>query len=293
MARMAARSWLLLLCLVGLVLSAQQSGAADPPAPTPPYAQSAVLYASDGAISAQFGHDIVAQDGVGQGTLAAVSAPRQHSLSTLNLGAVYLFQRGPDGWEDNGRLPDPPNVQTDWFGSVLALDGNTLAVRTSIVTATGSQGHDAVFVYRRVGDEWQPQVEPLLPDGDFSGAFGEALALNDNTLAVSASGQFPDDNGVTIFTRTGQTWTRQAWLPAPTGIDDWYPAALALHGNTLLVGSPYANDYGLVAIYGRSGSTWSLDGLLLPDADLSHGFGSALDFDGETGRCCRLLNQCP
>ncbi len=85
-------------------------------------------------------------------------------------------------------------------------------------------------------------------------AFGQSLALSDDTLAVgtlaeasNATGvngaqgdtSLPNAGAVYVFTRTGSTWTQQAYLKASnTRAQALFGASVALSGNTLAVAAP-------------------------------------------------------
>ncbi|MEZ4519259.1 MAG: hypothetical protein R3C44_21365 [Chloroflexota bacterium] len=283
MPNIVVRRWLFLLSVMGLVLLVHQSRAEDSPPPIRPYEQSAVLLASDGYVMSQFGHDIVAE-----GTLAVVSAPWQYYRNDPNVGAVYLFERRENGWEEVGRLPTPPDVQTDGFGSGLALDGDMIAVRAKIKTVvtgpgTGPREDAAVLLYQRADDEWELLTGSILTDKGIPGGFGIVLALDGDTLAVSGN---PNanlvDHAVYIFNRIGETWVQQAQINVPPNSSQAFPSSLSLHGDILLVGDPGTDGGGIVHIYRRSGNEWLPNGTLEPATTDSRGFGSALAFDGQT-----------
>jgi FG-GAP repeat len=160
----------------------------------------------------------------------------------------------------------------DQFGFSLALsaDGNTLAVGASSEdsSATGINGnqHDdsfnsagAVYVFARTGNAWAQQAY-LKADAPTNTGLGDqfgysvSLSANGNALAVgvydeSGSGRTidaPIDRGrngsgaVYIFTRSGTSWTREAYLKTwnAEGGDSWgNSVALSADGNTLAVGS--------------------------------------------------------
>ena len=159
---------------------------------------------------------------------------------------------------------------TDWFGFAvsLAADGNTLAVGASgeDSNATGIDGNQAdnnagssgaVYVFTRSGNTWTQQAYVKASNTDAGDSFGSAvsLAADGNTLAVgarqegsNATGIDGDQNNnsatlsgaVYVFTRSGNTWTQQAYVKASnTDAGDWfgYDVSLAADGNTLAVGA--------------------------------------------------------
>ncbi len=145
--------------------------------------------------------------------------------------------------------------------------------------------------------------------------FGAAVALSGdgNTLAVSARGESSSASGgqsdnsesgsgaVYVFTRSGGTWSQQAFLKASNaGSGDEFGSALSLSddGNTLAVGAygeasgaggdqgdDSAGWAGAAYVFTRSGNTWS-QRAYLKASNIGSGdeFGSALSLsdDGNT-----------
>src|SRR5262249_25540003 len=74
--------------------------------------------------------------------------------------------------------------------------------------------------------------------------FGSSVALSGDTLVVGSpeeSSNAPSAGAVYVFTRTGTTWSQQAYLKASnTAQNAHFGASVALSGDTLVVGSPDA-----------------------------------------------------
>ncbi len=83
-----------------------------------------------------------------------------------------------------------------------------------------------------------------------------------------------NSGAVYIFIRSGTTWSQQAYLKASnTGAGDWFGSAVAVSGDTLVVGARFedsnatgvngdqadnsVNDSGAAYVFVRSGTTWS------------------------------------
>lgn len=111
--------------------------------------------------------------------------------------------------------------------------------------------------------------------------FGAALAMSGDTLAVGAPGQGP--GAVYVYTRPAAgTWNLQATLTVAGGqVGDRFGTAVALAGDTLLVGAD-GDDQGRGTAYtfNRSGSVWALPTpLLAGDGAVGDGFGAAVALD--------------
>jgi hypothetical protein len=106
------------------------------------------------------------------------------------------------------------------------------------------------------------------------------FAVDGNTLVVGAINEDSPTNNVLesgaayVFTRSGSTWSQQAYLKASSaGAGDLFGYSVAIFGDTLLVGAPWedsnatglngnqannsAPDSGAAYYFSRSASTWS------------------------------------
>ena len=267
----------------------------------------------------------------------------QNDNSTYAAGAVYVFTRQGDNWVQQAYVKASNTGQSDHFGASVALsaDGNTMAVAGTFEASAakginGNQNDDsvpqagAVYVFTRVGNTWSQQAyikasntgraaanENDFGDGD---QFAYSIALSDdgNTLAVGAitedspakgiNGNQDDDSAasagaVYIFTRTGATWSQQAYLkPSNIQAGDLFGFAVGLSadGNTLaasgfdedggsrVIDGPDDNARGAsgaVYVFNRVGTTWSqaayLKGSKSERAD-QLGYSVSISDDGNT-----------
>ena len=103
-----------------------------------------------------------------------------------------------------------------------------------------------------------------------------------------------------VFVRTGGIWTQQAYLKASnTGANDSFGSAVAISGNTIVVGAPLedsnattvngngadnsASNAGAAYIFVRTGTTWSQQAYLKPSNNgAGDGFGQTVAIDGDT-----------
>ena len=194
----------------------------------------------------------------------------------------------------------------DWFGRNISLsgDGNTLAVGAlkEDSNATGIGGDDdnnlatdsgAVYVFSRSGTTWTQQAYVKASNTQASDGFGISVSLSSdgNTLAVGADSEdsnstvinvlgtddgLADQSGAAyVFSRSGNTWTEQAYVKASnTGENDYFGRNISLSGdgNTLAVGANFedsnatsiggddnnlATDSGAAYVFSRSGTTWT------------------------------------
>jgi hypothetical protein len=191
-------------------------------------------------------------------------------------GAIYVFARRGAVWFQQAYLKasNPGEAEDgDQFGFSLALsdDGTTLAAGaisedSADARINGNQADNtannagAVYVFARTGSRWSQQayVKSSSPNGaDANDLFGYSVGLSadGNTLAVGAYDEAgssniingPEDNNapgtgaVFVFTRSGASWSRQAYLKASTqdradSLGAW--VAISDDGNTVAAGAP-------------------------------------------------------
>lgn len=195
-------------------------------------------------------------------------------------GAVQVFVRNsnPDAPVEESWIPSqiilPPvdDAAALFFGSYLALSGDTLAVSSWL--ENDQQG--LVYVYKRNATAFW-SLHTTLEDQDEGAAndhFGQALALEGDILVVGAHGHNSSRGAAYVYERDDETdsWPLFEKLvpddPPPANTtegddddDDVPPAdfgvALALSGDTLAV-SAHTEDEGegAVYIYARNETAW-------------------------------------
>ena len=87
------------------------------------------------------------------------------------------------------------------------------------------------------------------------------------------------------FVQSGTPWTEQAKLLAADGAaTDNFSWAVAIEGDTAVIGAPGSDPYGSVYVFVRTGSTWTQQGpRLVPGDGLTAGdFGKAIALSGDT-----------
>ena len=152
------------------------------------------------------------------------------------------------------------------FGEVVAIDGNYAVISARNYNDTTSPIGKA-WVYFKSGGTWALQT--ALPNTDTtsnSSSNGQDVAIDGDTIVV------PDGNGnghVRVYTRSGTTWSLQQKITGTgTAMAGFGKSSIALSGDRLAVGcysyaTPGANA-GRIAVYSRTGSTWSFEAFLDP-----------------------------
>ncbi len=227
------------------------------------------------------------------GDTAIIGAAGEGDAGSSGSGAAYVFIRSGGVWTEQAKLLASDKSDFDFFGSSIALDGDTAIIGAFGAGAVESVGNGAAYVFTRSDGVWTEQAKLLASDGDSYDYFGNSVALDEDTAVIGASGE--DDGGTDlngaayVFTRTGGVWTEQAKLLASDKSDlDFFGSSVAVDGDTVIVGEDNVDDSaglprGTAYVFTRSDGVWTEQVKLLPsDRQGGDKFGYAVALDGET-----------
>ena len=201
--------------------------------------------------------------------------------------------------------------------SAVSADGNYIAIGAHLESssAKGVNGNQndtslyasgAVYVFARSGATWVQQAYLKASNPQMGANLGMNVSLNADGTTLAASAYFesssstgidsaqddkiPQAGAVYVFTRSGETWSQQAYIKAsntgraasPNDPNDWgdgdqfgHSVALSADGDTLAVGAPSedssassinntafesddsASSAGAVYVFARNGGKWS------------------------------------
>lgn len=181
------------------------------------------------------------------GDMIAVGAVNDEPLTEVppatRPGAVFIYERSGTSWAQTATLTSSgDDAIGDLFGFAVAFWGDEVFVGAN-KDNSGAEASGAVYVYKRMGADWK-QTQKLKPSRVVNSAiFGTAIAVEDDTLAVSASNEALDAEGrgaAYIFRRRDGEWVedQKVTTPAPDNRAG-FGFTLALSGDTLVVGAPH------------------------------------------------------
>jgi len=292
-----------------------------------PLAQNAYLKASNTDEDDRFGvavaisGDTIVVGAFGEDSSTQEINGNQNDNAAVDAGAAYVFVRRGSGWTQEAYLKANNAGAFDFFGSVLAISGDTIVVgapsEASIATGVNGNGADntapgagAAYVFVRGAQGWQQQAYLKASNTGAGDGFGSAVAVFGNTIVIGApaedSNGTPSNNTITnsgaayVFTRSGDTWTQQAYLKASNiGSNDEFGTAVAVSEHTLVVGARYersnatgvngdetnnsALDAGAAYVYVRNGTVWTQQAYLkASNTGPTQEFGGAVGVSGNT-----------
>ncbi|HUF89998.1 MAG TPA: choice-of-anchor B family protein [Gemmatimonadota bacterium] len=211
------------------------------------WTQVARLEADDGVEGDRFGSFIAVS-----GDRMIVGAPNADE----GRGAVYSFERGPDGaWRQTAMLVAPSREPGDAFGIELGFDGELALAATS----DGPQDTGSVHAFRRQPDgSWRSAGTFAVPAGVGNDeGWGRTLVVVDGAAMIAAAGADSGKGAVWIFPARGESgWGAPVKL-AGTVPGGRFGAGAAYSAGDLLVGAPVvAEARGEVVAFRRSGDGW-------------------------------------
>ena len=241
--------------------------------------------AADGAASDAYGRSVALS-----GDTAVVGSPLADVNGKTDQGVAYVYLYKDGAWTPQAKLIAPDIDTNRQFGYTVAIDGNTVVVGARSPNKIG-----AAYVFVRSGAGWSPQAKLVPADEVNDDRFGEAVAINADTIVVGAplhdlAGTADKNRGAAyVFTRTGATWTQQAKLTAADAQDfQFFGVSVAVDGNTAMVGAPGgsgipAYDPGSAYVFTRAGTQWSQQAKLTAlDPQHQQLFGDGVSLSGDT-----------
>jgi hypothetical protein len=222
----------------------------------------------------------------GDGSTALIGGDQDNG----GMGSAWVFTRSGSTWtQQGGKLTGTGEVGPGAFGTSVALsaDGDTALIGGW----SDDEWDGAAWVFTRSGSTWTQQGPKLTGTARHGSLdeFGTSVALSGdgNTALVGAPRDNENAGAAWVYTRSGETWTRQGSKLTGAGETGggWFGESVALSGDgdTALVGGHQDNkDVGAAWVFTRSGSTWTQQGSKLTGAgEVGEGeFGESVALSG-------------
>lgn len=183
-------------------------------------------------------------------------------LSDVDVAGILAAQSAADTtvFSQKALLRASNKEAGDYFQAV-AISGDTLVVGAPFEdgNAKGVNGNDkknnmihagAAYVYVRTGNQWIQQAYLKASNPGKNDQFGFSVAISGSTIVIGAFGEdskssttqgdnsAADAGAAYVFTRTGITWTQQAYLKSSTAAaGNLFGYSVAIAGNSLVVGA--------------------------------------------------------
>jgi len=240
------------------------------------------LVADDGAAFDELGDSVAIDDDT-----VLLGAPFRNS----SRGAVYAFVRDGDAWSAQGSMAADDGADFDRFGLALAIEGDTALIGSPSADVGANTDQGVVYAFTRDAGTWSFATKVTAEDGAPFDEFGNALAIDGNTLAVGAHaaniGTVGNQGAAYAFVRDGDAWTQQAKLIDETDgfFGDEFGISVGVSGDDIAIGALFADpnadeNEGRAYVFHRDGEAWSRRATLTADDGVmgeEFGIGIAID----------------
>jgi len=172
-----------------------------------------------------------------------------------------------------------------YFGSSVSISGDI-----AIIGAPGdgdNQPTGAAYIFQFDGSDWVERQK--LATGIDNDLFGISVSISGNIAVVGAYRDSTNIGAAYVYQFDGSSWVEQQKLTASDGsADDYFGRSVAVEGNTVFVGVPYANvqpsgNLGSVYVFQFDGSNWIEQQKLVPgDGHPFQSFGVSVGISGNT-----------
>jgi hypothetical protein len=204
----------------------------------------------------------------------------------LRSGAAYVFRNEAGTWVEEQKLFATDPAVDRQLGASLDLQGARVVLGAPGTGTTPATLPGAAYVFERSGTTWSG-AKLINPDSAAGDRFGEAVALDGDTVVVGASGDGEGGVGAAyVFQKNGIGYDFVQKLASPTGeAGDYFGGALALDGDRLLVAAyredGVGEDSGAVYLFVRDQGIWTEKQRLVPSDEAALDlFGVSVALDG-------------
>lgn len=220
------------------------------------------------------------------------SAAATFDPELTNAGAAYIFEKNAAGqWQQVALLTAGDPVQLNFFGSAVAIDGDTALVG-ALGRSLGSLGMaGAIYTFERnAAGQWIETGILTDPQPAHLGQLGHYIEMNAGRLVTQT---WVDVNGlntgrVRVFRRAGRGWQlEQTFVADAPAQNDYFGSSPALADGQLLFQINTAGDIGSVRITTLPPATpgdLNCDGAVNA-ADISSFVATLFDPNGPSSAC--------
>jgi hypothetical protein len=258
------------------------------------WSEQAHLTAADASRSDYFGFALDLA-----GDTAVIGAFGADCSEGFDCGAAYIFTHSDTGWTQQAKVIASDAAYATFFGSAVAIDGDTILVGAPGSDCAAGEDCGAVYVFTRTDSGWVEQAKLTAANAAGSDFFGSAIALDGTTIVVGAYGvncaAGTECGAAYLFTGSGSNWSEQGQLVASdVTVDDQFGSAVAIEGGTAVVGARGSGCCGAAYVFTGSGASWSQQAkLTAADTTGDDYLGVSVALSGDTIVVGASRHDCP
>ena len=208
-------------------------------------------------------HDFLGYSLDFDGVTAIVGAPRLYNSGEITYGSAYIYNVIDTKLEFKTKIFDPsPLIGYGKFGYSVSVHGTRVIIgaperQEPAPSPDEGLGKAYVFNLDENLSSWNLEIELSGSADSNDDDFGKVVAINENYVAVSSSRNILDSGLVTVYRRSGTTWSDPIYLTVPQeyfAALEYFGSSLSFNGEKLLVG---ASGDGVGDLH--SGEAWLYD----------------------------------
>jgi hypothetical protein len=191
------------------------------------------------------------------GDVVVVGAQRGLNDAGESTGAAYVFRRNGNGWMQEAKLTEASSIVDSAFGCSVSVDGDTIVVGAYYTENSVGVRTEAAYVFGYDGVEWVEKDKLTAHDGMVNDWYGHWVAVEGDIIVVGSFFHDHVSNNagscyIYRYNVNSESWQQQReLLPPGPADDDWFGQAVAISGDTVLIGAKRDND-----VVSRSGSAY-------------------------------------
>jgi LPXTG-site transpeptidase (sortase) family protein len=255
------------------------------------WTQKAKLVPLDPAAEDNFGSSVAID-----GDTILVGADNKDLLINFDAGAVYVFVHRGNSWDQKAKLVASDARPGAYFGSAVALDGNTAVIGATEANPAGLRGPGAAYVFEGRGNSWQQEARLAAEEGRRGDFFGHSVDIWGETIAVGSIFSDPEvgdarqtnAGAVYVFSSQRGDWEQETVLvPERATPFGQFGQSLALEGNRIIVGADREPQSGTSAtgaayLFVQTGKEWIQHTRFVPDTvGEDDSFGKSIGISGD------------
>lgn len=230
------------------------------------------------------------------GDLAIVGAVGAETVSGAIdfAGAAFVLAFTDGQWVVEQRLIAPDRAASDFFGTSVAIDGNTVVIGApgdGLVSDGADEGSGYVFV--RTNGIWSYEAKLIASDPAGGDNCGESVAIEGNVALLGCplddvsdlvAGMLFNAGSARTFVRTGATWAQTAEIPGKAN-GEYAGGSVALSGSTAILGGIFgetaAGKTGVVYVVENPTAPTAVQRVEPVNVAVGAQFGISVDIDGD------------
>jgi hypothetical protein len=239
--------------------------------------------------------DFVADDLFGasvdvDGDLVVVGAENHDIDSISNSGAVYIYEKPADGWNNMTQtavLTKSGARPGENFGRYITVSGNTVAIANSYIDL--EEDNTSVYVFEKSSEGWPDitQTAKLTLNSNSEDCYVISLSSDDSIIILGVIDGDEETGYVFVYEKTGDHWNDMAQTAALTTKsasydDSEFGYSTDISGDLIISGASEYN--GAVYLFEKPETGWedSYETLKITASDGATGdkFGYSVSVDG-------------